>query len=83
MSTTKTHRMIATTAPTDAQVALVFNLLCGALASVVARGAAFDAVHAEVRDALAGLPSRESTARMVAHAVRVVGCGAEVVAVSL
>ena len=42
----KTHRMIATTNPTDAQVALVFNLLCGALASVVARGASFDAVHA-------------------------------------
>jgi hypothetical protein len=74
----KTHRMIVTTNPTDAQVELVFKLLCGALAAVVSQGASFDAVHAEVRDALAGKPSRESTARMVAHAVRVVGGGAVV-----
>ena len=80
--TTKTHRMIATTAPTDAQVDTVTKLLCGALYAVVSQGASLDAVHAEVRDALAGKPSRESTARMVAHAVRVVGCGAEVVEVS-
>lgn len=77
-----THRMIATTAPTTAQLDTVRTLLTGALARVVFAGASLDAVHAEITDALFGRPTRESTARMVAHALRCAGCGAEVADVS-
>ncbi len=76
-----THRMIATTEPTATQVETVNTLLIGAIASVVARGASFDAVYREIGEALAGRPCRESTARMVAHALKCVGCGSRVVSV--
>ena len=57
-----------------------------AIASLVAqtpedrRREAFDRAHAELVDALAGRPVRESAARMVAKAVELVGCRCTVVA---
>ena len=81
-----TFRMIATSAPTAAQAATVDKLLLGAVASLVAqtpedrRREVFDLAHAELVDALAGRPVRESAARMVAKAVELVGCRCAVVA---
>ena len=80
---TATHRMIATTAPTTAQVDLVNNLLLGAFARVrMESPEKADAACREIGEALAGRPCRESSARMVAHALTVVGCGSEVVALA-
>ena len=78
---TATHRMIAATAPTAAQVDLVNNLLLGAFARVrMESPEKAEVARREIGEAVAGRPCRESTARMVAHALTVVGCGADVVA---
>jgi hypothetical protein len=73
-----THRMIATIEPSVSQVDSVNTLLLGALASVVGQGAKLESVSREIGEALAGRPCRESTARMVARALVVCGCGARV-----
>ena len=80
-------RMIATTAPTDTQASTVDALALAALAAVVAqapedrRREVYDRAYAEIRDALAGRPVRESAARMVAKALDLAGCGCVVVPV--
>lgn len=85
-----THRVVATSRPSNEQVELVTALLTGALA-VLAREATRKGAtekdvraliadeHAAITEALYGQPTTESRARMVARAVEVVGCRVEVV----
>lgn len=80
-------RMIALSAPTAAQSAIVNKLVLAALASLVAqtpeehRAEVAERARVEIVDALAGRPVRESAARMVAKAVELVGCRCAVVPV--
>ena len=88
MNRPATHRAIATSAPTAAQVDTFHKLMTGAIASIVAqfpeerRAQMFALAHAEIARGVAGKPVPESTARMVAHGFRTVGVGAVVEEVS-